>query len=209
MATIRFGDRVSTLEFNISSICKTDGAGLVRTCVATRRSFIGTLSFDIRCHETNNVVLSKKIYNITVEAWVFGSWQQGREFSTTVEKEDVIGTYIDKEQHVSYMQVYQLLDDLIPGERHVAKYMVKGMRCLSIDPFEIAVPPFHDPNVVEFFCKELYKLIHGRSQYLELPINLHYSLPRQKRKQEDEPAQEDEPYNTHFWQEDEPAQDVV
>jgi hypothetical protein len=51
--------------------------------------------------------------------------------------------------------------------------MAGGVRCPSVDPAEIAVAPFHDPQVVEFFCNELYALIHRRTEG-GLPITLVY-----------------------------------
>lgn len=167
---ISTADRVTSLSFVISSMTDSDCA---RTCIATRKVFSGTLTFEVCCHETNNVVLSKQLDNFEIDAWAFGWWQQGREFAS-IKGEASIGTYVDKEQNVSYVRAYQVLDASNPAARCVAMYMVAGMRCPSIDPKEIAVPPFHDPNVVEFFCEELYSLIHGRTK-VDLPITLKYS----------------------------------
>ena len=183
MTTIRTADRVTSLTFSISSIANPDG--LTRTCVATRTVFTGTLTFDVRCHETNNVVLSRHLDNFEVDAWAFGCWQQGREFST-VGRESTVGTYLDKDQNVSYMRAYQVLDASDPAARRVAKYMVGGVRCPSVDPVEIAVPPFHDPEVVKSFCEELYPLIFDRTKG-DLPITLKYSpKPKCAKRQRDE-----------------------
>jgi hypothetical protein len=174
MTTISSDDQVTSLHFAISSMTNPDG--LTRTCVATRKVFTGTLTFEVRCHETNNVVLSRQLDNFEVDAWAFGSWQQHREFST-VGREATVGTYLDKDQNVSYIRAYQVIDASDPAARRVAGYMVGGVRCQSVDPVEIAVPPFHDPKVVEFFCKELYTLIHGRPNDV-LPITLVYAPPK-------------------------------
>ena len=182
MTMISTADRVTSLTFSISSMTNSDCA---RTCVSTRKIFTGTLTFDLRCHKTNNVVLSKQLDNFEIDAWAFGWWQQGREFST-VGRESIVGTYIDKDQNVSYIHAYQVLNASEEAGRRVAEYMVGGVRCPSIDPVEIAVPPFHDPNVIEFFCKELYTLIHGRTTGGRttggrttggLPITLVYTPP--------------------------------
>lgn len=75
------------------------------------------------------------------------------------------------------MRAYQVLDASDPAARRIVKYMVGGVRCPSIDPKEIAVPPFHDLKVVDFFCEALYEHIHrgrGRTKG-DSPITLKYS----------------------------------
>ena len=167
MTTISAADRVISLTFSISSI---DEHGRLRSCLATRSVFTGTITFEVCCHKTNSVVLSKQLDNFEIDVWAFGWWQECREFSSA-DREATVGTYLDQNKNISYMRAHQVLDASNKGARRAASYMVGGVRSPSIDPKEIAVPPFHDPDVVEFFCNELYPLIDARKFE---PVKLEY-----------------------------------
>lgn len=171
-------DRVSALTFSVKSITVPDA---MRTCFAKRKLFTGTLTFDVRDHVTNDVLLSKQLKDFEIDLWAFGWYQEQRQFAT-VGKEPTVGSYIDNENNVSYMKAYQILD-FDGTAKHIAQYFVAGVRCPSVDPNEVQVVPFHDPDVVQFLCKELYRLTHGRVETPSVPIILDYK-PSLKRARE-------------------------
>lgn len=169
MTTINIADRVGWLTYSISSI---DERGRVGSCYATRSVFSGMLKFEVHCCKTKSVVLSKQLEDFEIDVWAFSWWQDRREFSLVDrEREATVGTYLDQNKNVSYMRAHQVLDASNKGARRVANYMVGGVRSPSIDPKEIAVPPFHDPDVVKFFCNELYALMDLRKFE---PLTLEY-----------------------------------
>ena len=156
MTHVSLKDPVTALRFSIATKHNVDDA--MRTCVSTHVRFTGTLTFDVRSHKTNELVLQKHLEDFVVDAWVFGVWQGGREMTGYDVKKRLIGEYVDKYETISNLMAYQRLGD--PKENRVGMYMLRGIR--TEDEDEVTkMPPFHDSAVVEFLCDHVYDLVHG------------------------------------------------
>lgn len=77
--------------------------------------------------------------------------------------EEVIGTYVDKDENVCHMRAYG----------NCKRLMVAGMRYKSVFPEEIREPPFDDARVVAFLCERLYSILYYSSHFV-FPIKLMY-----------------------------------
>ena len=150
--------RVSALTYSIETL----ETPLLRTCQARRGIFSGTLAFDVRDPETGELVLHRELADFEIDLSVFDWWQDRRESAMQGAEEALVGGYLDEHERVSYMRAHQVLDGSDPAARRVASYMVGGLRRPSIEPEAVAVPPFHDPAVVAFFCATLPPLVHRR-----------------------------------------------